>query len=74
MQVLCFFDPAILHPQHPVCLRRKPLVVGDIHNGLVLLCGCQNFLWLCPLGVSSRGFLNFSIAFLFLRAPARKWI
>ena len=40
MQVLCFFDPAILHPQHPVCLRRKPLVVGDIHNGLVLLCGC----------------------------------
>ena len=40
MQVLCFFDPAILHPQHPVCLRCKPLVVGDIHHGLVLLCGC----------------------------------
>ena len=35
---------------------------------------CQNFLWFCSLGVSSRGFINFSIVFLFLRAPARKWI
>mgnify|MGYP000635867168 CR=1 FL=1 len=32
------------------------------------------FFMALPLGVSSRGFLNFSIAFLFLRAPARKWI
>ena len=45
------------------------MVMNDDTWYVCLLYTSQNFLWLCPLGVSSRGFLNFSIAFLFLRAP-----